>query len=927
MPSYSFWVHNLYYRFRQKQLERQTTFTLVHSGFVGFVDRPNTVVVRSAKVAIDGWLAAQTPNEAYSAIRLRHHDRLFGGRCALPRDDVAAALPGVPGAARCGFEFFVSLPNGPCSLALEVQVASSAWIHVGNLYLFVMDGTSRRLFRHRRPIARPLHVVLDGRMLHRHTTGTERYLRNIILHMAEQAGVDDQLDVLVWFPVADPVPGVRYLVRNHLEAIREGDVFFKTFPAGERVYLEEMAAARSCVFVPQDLIIYSHPDYTPTIGDHLDYCIRLYAAVRLATGIIAISSHNASDMRLRLPVPPIVSTVLDGVDGSPRRGNAALLAPLALTPGRFLLCVGTNYPHKNTAALVEAFVAAGSALAEYQLILVGMRFHEEGARGLPERVRHLDHVDEEVLAALYGHAAALVYPSLYEGFGLPPVEAMQVGLPVAASDATSLPEVCGDAALFFDARKIDSIREALIRIVRDEALRKRLREAGRRRAKDLTWDETARKTWSVLRSAANAEQSRPETRAAILREAEYGCPLGPSVVLLTHVPLHSPGAGNERRIINMVRYLRSRGYRVVLVYTPLERTRCSIPQRYRVLESVDLFYEILPGVDDGYANVSRWLGPWDGTAAEPALLRWKQQELTFCPDATRAAVHEIVERLHPIAVIAEYIWTSRALTALPSGVLRIIDTIDMFSAKASQVIQHGVQDVLSIQPDEERLFLDRADVILAIQPEEARKFAELGTRARVITVGCDMPAPPDGLSSSKEPTVLIVGSDNHINAHFVGAFVKEVWPRVSKAVPAARLIVAGRVANTIPKNPPDGVILKGYCADLRELYASCTVVINPVVAGTGLKIKSVEALAHGKPLVTTREGAAGLPLHQEPYLLLAETPEEWVDRLSHLLLSPASCDRFARAAASVAKIHFSPEAVYAPLLELLRTRTASALTA
>ncbi|MDQ6680773.1 MAG: glycosyltransferase, partial [Pseudomonadota bacterium] len=100
-------------------------------------------------------------------------------------------------------------------------------------------------------------------------------------------------------------------------------------------------------------------------------------------------------------------------------------------------------------------------------------------------------IDDARLKALFVHARAFVFPSLYEGFGIPPLEAMACGCAVIASDAASIPEICGDAAGYFDPTSIASIRDALLRILRDDAWHAALREAGRARAEIFTWDASA----------------------------------------------------------------------------------------------------------------------------------------------------------------------------------------------------------------------------------------------------------------------------------------------------------------------------------------------------------------------------------------------------------------------------------------------------
>ena len=164
----------------------------------------------------------------------------------------------------------------------------------------------------------------------------------------------------------------------------------------------------------------------------------------------------------------------------------------------FLLYPARPWPHKNHARLFEAFADVREQRPELRLVLTGVG--HDPAR-LPERVETRGGVSADELVALYRRAAALVFPSLYEGFGLPPVEAMACGCPVAASNAGSLPEVVGDAAVLFDPtdpRSIaDGIEEALGRA--DE-----LASLGLERAAAFTWDATARAHDRVYEAAASA---------------------------------------------------------------------------------------------------------------------------------------------------------------------------------------------------------------------------------------------------------------------------------------------------------------------------------------------------------------------------------------------------------------------------------------
>jgi glycosyltransferase involved in cell wall biosynthesis len=182
--------------------------------------------------------------------------------------------------------------------------------------------------------------------------------------------------------------------------------------------------------------------------------------------------------------------------------------------GPYLLFLGGIERRKNIPAIVRAFsqmdpdsrpklVIAGGAVAWDPLASRSLRM---GFEFLPRRAREsivfTGYVTDEEKVALLGGAEALVYPSLYEGFGLPVLEAMACGTPVVTSNVSSLPEVVGDAALLVDPRDDDEIADAMARVLHDDALRDRLRAAGPARAATFTWERTAQLTTRTLRRAA-----------------------------------------------------------------------------------------------------------------------------------------------------------------------------------------------------------------------------------------------------------------------------------------------------------------------------------------------------------------------------------------------------------------------------------------
>ena len=193
---------------------------------------------------------------------------------------------------------------------------------------------------------------------------------------------------------------------------------------------------------------------------------------------------NGSDHLLRIPPAPQV------------------LAQRDLEAGKYILFVGNRAPHKNFRTAVEAF----TALARPDLLLVTVGIGRADIFGADicddgPAVRHLADVSDPELRALYEHAALLLFPSRYEGFGIPPLEAMSLGCPVVASSAAAIPEVVGDAALILHPDDVYGMRLAVERVLDDPGVRARLVRKGQDRAAQFSWAEASRKLRQTLDQA------------------------------------------------------------------------------------------------------------------------------------------------------------------------------------------------------------------------------------------------------------------------------------------------------------------------------------------------------------------------------------------------------------------------------------------
>jgi alpha-1,3-rhamnosyl/mannosyltransferase len=227
----------------------------------------------------------------------------------------------------------------------------------------------------------------------------------------------------------------------------------------------------------------------------------LPAALRRSRLIVTPSEQTRRDLLQEFPVAGLAArahVVPEAPAGLPEGGSA----PVGLRPG-YLLAVGTLEPRKNYPRLLAAYRRLrGSAGAAPALVVAGRPGWSDGAlerlvRSEPG-VAYLGHVDDATLGALYEHAGALAFPSLYEGFGLPLVEAMARGVPALVSRAGALPEVAAGAAVEVDPESVEEIAQGLERLLGDAALRADLAERGRRRAAELTWDAAAQRLEALI---------------------------------------------------------------------------------------------------------------------------------------------------------------------------------------------------------------------------------------------------------------------------------------------------------------------------------------------------------------------------------------------------------------------------------------------
>ncbi len=380
----------------------------------------------------------------------------------------------------------------------------------------------------------PLKIGIDGRWIFPAISGVGRVTEKLVSHLS---ALDRENYYYVFF--SDPGLLEKYSARwRNNPRVRPVPVPWGIFsPAGQwgipsRIGKLQLDIFHSTnYFLPlflrpgvkavatvHDLIPLKFPQFTPRAWKtrfHPVFRRVLDRSVRRADRVITVSRHTRRDLVADLGLrPEKIAVVYNGIDEAYRPLDKAVVERTVRekvgSSDPYLLYVGRFDPYKNVAGLVRAFAGfIRNRTDRPRLVLAGHpdpRYPEAAEAvaelNLSSRVDFLDGVGEEELVALYNGARALVLPSLYEGFGLPPLEAMACGTPVIVSDRGSLPEVVGEAGILINPESSNELTAAIGRLWDSEELRREFRGRGLARAGEFSWERTASETLKVYRELA-----------------------------------------------------------------------------------------------------------------------------------------------------------------------------------------------------------------------------------------------------------------------------------------------------------------------------------------------------------------------------------------------------------------------------------------
>ena len=363
-------------------------------------------------------------------------------------------------------------------------------------------------------------------MVGQRETGNERYVASLVSGLAK-VDPENQYEILVTDP--RPLEAMPTLPANfRRQVVRPGGNILRTAWATPRTcrrvaadvlhvsYTAPPICPCAIVLTVHDISFALFPSFF-SLRDRLLLSASVPLSCRLATRIIAVSEQTKRDLVRQYAVPPqkikVVHEAVDERFSNRASADEALRTRRKYAGGRrYVLALGNIQPRKNLGRLVEAYAlltSAGMVAEDIALVIAGQAqrgasevFDQVAARGLADKVCFPGYVADDDLPALYRGAEVFVHPSLYEGFGLPPLEAMACGTPVVCSNASALPEVIGQGAALVDPYDTDALAETLGTLLNDGARRRDLSASGLARAAQFSWERTAQETLQVYREAA-----------------------------------------------------------------------------------------------------------------------------------------------------------------------------------------------------------------------------------------------------------------------------------------------------------------------------------------------------------------------------------------------------------------------------------------
>lgn len=334
-------------------------------------------------------------------------------------------------------------------------------------------------------------------------------------------------------------------------------------------------------------------------------------------------------------------------------------------------------------------------------------------------------------------------------------------------------------------------------------------------------------------------------------------------MIISPVSPYPSFSGNSVRVAQLIEMFLQEGIDIHVVICPISKINSRLTDMSSLEEKLGSKFSI---IENRISSINR--------LKERLLSKLKRllpQNFYFIQDYTFLDTHidtlavkqinSIAEKFKPDIIVAEYVLLSKLFNKISFSAVKVLDSHDRFSERNKRIRKDDSAGLWwSLTHRQESIGLSRADLVFAIQKNESNFFQRMLAKSNTSVLTLDVIAPPNRTRPSlpKQFTIGFVGSNNAHNEQGLITFIKRHWTELRQIIPDLRLVIAGhKYSNSILDNF-DNIYQIGNIASLDSFYDECSLIINPCLAGTGLKIKSVEALSYSTPLITTPKGAEGI---------------------------------------------------------------------
>jgi glycosyltransferase involved in cell wall biosynthesis len=402
-------------------------------------------------------------------------------------------------------------------------------------------------------------------------------------------------------------------------------------------------------------------------------------------------------------------------------------------------------------------------------------------------------------------------------------------------------------------------------------------------------------------------------------------------------------SGSNQRLAEMIRFLRGNNCSVHLVIIGAKYKNKELAKH---VDSVHYFFDPRNRISLKLKSLYWRIGDWLTNIGLPhideivlgIMSRIKKSAplqvdyWKICASGIAELVKNIANSHHWDAVIVEYIWLYPSINMLSEKIVKFIDTHDVMHIRSMEIEKTGGKFPFKITESQEARILNYFNCVIAIQEIEKKIFCDIRTKYNmsfdIIKVGASVTLSRNSKKvipavNKERHSILFVGGYNELNIFGLKHFIAGIWIKLFDQYPSVQLTVCGQVCSAFRGQNYPGVNFLGYVTDLAEIYYNATIVVNPVWTGTGLKIKTIEAIVYGKPLVTTPSGIEGMDSEILDSCVVAENESIFLKKMIYLMDHPSERERLSIAAFEYNKRHFTLELIYREIrgyLDSIRSR-------